>query len=162
MRLVLVVACALFLAWLAAVHILFFLTLDKELIDAWLSLITRNQKIVSLMWTLSAHFVIGPLWLLASVWLLYSIVHRPIVFGFLAGLFVALWANVGFLTIPYLGAYTSIPAGLLAWSLTGGASAGPWFYTPIVICNFVFWIATGTLICALWMRRRRMTNALGQ
>lgn len=119
-------------AWMSGVHVRYLATLDHgQFTDS------LGAPTVEWLWPhLFLPFVPRALWQLRD-----RLTPGPWLAG-LVGLAAGLWFNVLLLTVPYLGAYPSLPVIILC-SHGQTMDAGAPFIVPILTANVVLWTCVG-------------------
>ena len=111
------------LAWIAFVHVTFFVTLE-DAATVWIWPLRGTPAIYPAVALLFGQYWLLAAGLLVGMRLLPGWIRSSALVGLLEGLLVGLWLNTQLLAIPYGGAYTSLPALILASVLAGRSSLG--------------------------------------
>jgi hypothetical protein len=135
------------LAWAAFVHATFLLTLDGDVAEHWVAPLRGTPAVYPVVALLFFQYFFTAFGLVLGLLALQPWIRSPARFGTLVGLLLGLWSNTEFLTVPYCGAYTSLPGAMLGSVLSGGANKGLWYYGPVLVTNIVLWPVVVCLVC---------------
>jgi hypothetical protein len=146
------VFAALCLAWMLAVHALYFATLQDEPVEVWIAPLRGTAAIVPAVVLLLLQAPVTLWGVFAAVLQLRARVRSSSRIGLLGGALFGLWCNTQFLALPYIGAYPSLPGLILGSALIGGANQGPLYCLSVLASNAVLWALVGWFLCPRMMR----------